>query len=157
MGSLRAVAVCVRLVRGAAACSSDDDAGPPPDSGGAEARSSTTATQPSRPAVDIASVELRPVPAGKGVAMAVDVLEDLDGDAATYGERFAEGLDHTISAGFLLPRDRGSILAAARTLATPWSPMRCSATSRRCCRVRSPRRPTPPTLRTSPEGLRPLL
>ena len=72
LASLRAVAVRVAFVLGAAACSSDDNAGPPPKSGDAEARPSTTTTQPSRPAVDTAGVELRPVPAGKGVAQGSD-------------------------------------------------------------------------------------
>ena len=53
----------------------------------------------------------------RATALAVDVLEDLYGDAATYRQRFTEGLDETISAGFLLPRDRADILAAARAQA----------------------------------------
>ena len=55
--------------------------------------------------------------AGRETAFAVDVLEDLYGDAATYEQRFTEELDETISAGFLLPRDRADILAAARAQA----------------------------------------
>ena len=55
--------------------------------------------------------------AGRETALAVDVLEDLYGDTATYEQRFAEGLDETISAGFLLPRDRAGILTAARAQA----------------------------------------
>ena len=94
MASLRAVAICVVVVLGAAACSSDDDAGPAPNRGTTDARSSTTAAEPARPAVDVAGVELRPVPAGKGVAQASD-----EGASSDYTEveHLLSGTAHTYS------------------------------------------------------------
>ena len=65
----------------------------------------------------------RAVSSPGGTALAVDVLEDLYGDPATYEQRFAEGLDETISAGFLLPWDRAGILTAARAQARAGSPL----------------------------------
>ena len=80
------------------ACSSDDSAGPPPKSGSAEARSSTTATATSPPGGDIAAVERRPVPAGKGVAQGSD-----EGASSDYTD-----VEHLLAGGahLLGPGDR---------------------------------------------------